>query len=386
MTRATTRARPRRALSLLCASLLMAGASPQEEGRKLEELRVELAQRREALKDLDNAERSLVGSLGELDESLARLDEDAAAARLRLETLRAELVSIKARAGLDEEELAVAKQRLQARLRALYVGGEGGTARALLGAEGFEELALRRRFLQKLTESDAKLVGEVARIEKTVRNQRERTRTSAMEAEMTQRTIEEQRELVAATRAERQAAIARIAGERSLTLRQAKELEQKREGLAVFLRKLVEDTDRRPLVSLKSARGILHGKLLWPIEGLLIRRFGVVVEKDSKAEIVSNGIELRAEQGTPIAAVADGRVAHVGWMRGFGRVVIIDHGEGHHTISAHIQKPVVSRGDDVKRGQTIAFVGDTESTNGPKLYFELRQNGRPLDPIPYLKK
>ena len=365
-----------------------AGDTVQQEGKKLEELRVQLQQRREALKDLDNAERSLLGSMGELDESLARLDDDASEARAKLQQLRGELSAMEATADQDEAKLAIAQTRLQARLRALYVGGEGGTARALLGAEGFAELALRRRFLQKLADSDAKLVGEVARIKKSVSDHRERVRTATMEAEMTTKTIQEQRELMAATRTERQAAIGRISTERALALRRAQELDREREALAVFLRKLVEETNRRPLAPSKRgiSKGILKGKLTWPVQGTLIRKFGVVVDKDSKAEIVSNGIELRAAEGTPIAAAADGRVAHVGWMRGFGRVVIVDHGEGHHTISAHVQKPTVARGDEVKRGQTIAFVGDTESTNGAKLYFELRENGRPRDPLPYLKK
>jgi septal ring factor EnvC (AmiA/AmiB activator) len=373
--------------ALCAAAMLLAGASVLEEGKKLDQVRVELEQRRTALKDLDNAERSLIDSLGELDESLAQLADDGDAARARLDGLRSELRTLEAKGAVDDRELASAQGRLQARMRALYVGGEGGTARALLGAEGFEELALTRRFLQKLAESDAKLVAEVARIEKRVRDQRERVRTTTVEAEMTARTIEEQRELIEATRAERRAAIARIATERSLTRRQAHELEARKEALALLVRKLVEDEERRPLTgSNQTARGILKGKLMWPVAGVLIRRFGVVVDQDSKAEIVSNGIELRADEGTPIAAVADGRVAHVGWMRGFGRVVILDHGDGHHTISAHTQKPTVARGDEVRRGQTIAFVGDTESTNGPKLYFELRENGRPLNPAPYLEK
>lgn len=372
----------------LLLALLVASGTAQEEGAKLEAIRVELEKRREALKDLDNQERSLVESLGELDETLAGLADDGADAKRRLDSLRGELAHMEAKAGLDEKELAVAKQRLEARMRALYVGGEGGAARALLGAEGFEELALRRAFLKKLADSDAKLVGEVARIEKSVRDVRERVKQATLEAELTARTIEEQRELIAATRTERQAAIVRISTERGLARRQSKDLEQKREGLATFLRKLVEEQNRRPLTAPTKVTGksILRGKLAWPVDGMMIRKFGVVVDKDSKAEIVSNGIELRAEDGAPIAAVADGRVVHVGWMRGFGRVVIVDHGEGHHTISAHIQRPNVNRGDDVKRGQTIAFVGDTESSNGPKLYFELRENGRPRDPMPYLRK
>jgi murein hydrolase activator len=371
---------------LLSLAPLLGGASAKEEGARLEQIRVELEQRRAAMKDLDNQRRSLVESLGELDESLAGLTEDAEAARRKHEALKADLVTLEARTGLDEEALEEAKGRLAARLRALYVAGDGGAARALLGAEGFEELALRRRFLQKLAESDAKLIEEVARIEATVREQRAKLAVATREAELTARLIEEQRAILEAARDERNAAIGRIQSERELALRQAKELEHKRLALSAFLRNLVEEQHRRPLAPAGGrGKGILRGGLASPVDGIVIRRFGVVKDKDTKAEIVSNGIEVRAEEGSPVSAVADGRVAHVGWMRGFGRVVIVDHGEGHHTISAHLSRPAVARGDEVRRGQTIGFVGDTESTNGPKLYFELRENSRPRDPLPYLK-
>lgn len=390
-----TRAPPR--LRLLAVVVLAAGAltgipvvagpseEAKEQGQRLEQIRVELDQRRAAMKDLDNQQRSLVESLGELDETLAGLADDAERAHKRLEALRGELVTLEARTGIDEKELAAARERLEARLRALYVAGEGGTARALLGAEGFAELALRRRFLQQLAENDSKLVAEVARIEASVRNQRERLRLAAQEARFTADQIGEQRALLLAARDERQAAIGRISTERELALRAARELEQKRAELSRFLRELVEEQNRRSLHQPVRRTGILRSGLQWPVGGTLIRKFGVVKDRETKAEIVSNGLEIRADAGTPVGAVADGHVVHVGWMRGFGRVVIIDHGEGHHTISAHLSKPAVARGDEVRRGQTVGFVGDTESTNGPKLYFELRENGRPRDPSPYLR-
>ena len=368
-------------------TLSAAGPSADEESKKLDELRAELDSRREAIKDLDNEQRSLVQSMGELDESMARLSDESDRAKKKLDDLQTELAALEARASVDEKALAGARARLEARLRALYVGGEGGVARAMLGAEGFEELALRRRFLQSLTDNDGKLVGEVARIERSVRDRKERVRQATEEAAFTAKQIEEQRALIEATKDERKAAIARITSEKSLAARQEKELEDQHQQLAMLVAKLVEEAHRRPLAApVGGRRGILaRGKLPKPVEGTLIRKFGILVDKDSGAENVSNGVELRADVGAPVAAVADGRVVHVGWMRGFGRVVIIDHGEGHHTISAHLSKPLVNRGDDVKKGQTIGLVGDTESMNGPKLYFELRENGRPRDPWPYLK-
>ena len=373
------------ALGVVDADARAAKPSPEEEAKRLEDMRGELEGKREALKDLDNQQRSLVGSMGELDESIARITDESEVANPKLDDLKAELRNLEAKAFVDERALGDARARLQARMRALYVGGEGGTARALLGAEGFEELALRRRFLQKLTDNDGKLVDDVARTERAVRDRRERLRQATEEAAFTARQIEEQRALIEATRGERQAAIARITSEKSLAKRQEKELEDKHQQLAALVERLVEEAHRRNVAQPLLTKGILaKGRLPWPVEGTVIRKFGVVVDKD-KAEMVSNGIEIRAEMNTPVAAVADGKVVHVGWLRGFGRVVIVDHGEGHHTISAHLSKPLVNRGDEVKRGQTIGLVGDTESFSGPMLYFELRENGRPRNPSPYLK-
>jgi septal ring factor EnvC (AmiA/AmiB activator) len=371
---------------MILLALLLCGSSIDDETKKLAELRAELEQKREAVRDLDNQQRSLVSSLGELDESLSKLTDERDKAKKRLDDLQSELGELESKAAVEEHALGDARARLEARLRALYVGGEGGTARALLGAEGFEELALRRRFLQSLTENDGKLVDDVASTTERVRATKQRLKEATDEAAFTEKQIEDQRTLIETTRGDRQAAIARIGSEKDLAAREAKELEDQQQKLALLVTNLVDDANRRALHVGLQKRGILaKGKLPRPVEGVVIRKFGVIVDPDTKAENVSNGIEIRADAGTPVAAVADGKVVHVGWMRGFGRVVILDHGDGHHTISAHLSKPTVNRGDEVKRGQTIGLVGDTESLNGPKLYFELRENGHPRDPQPVLK-
>ena len=374
------------ALVLLVAAQAAPAPAPTvaTEKARLDAIMAELDARVAALKDLDNRERSVTNSLGELDESLARLAEESERARARHDALVAELAALETATGLDERSLTQARRRLEARLRVLYVSGEGGAVRALLGAEGFQELALRRRYVRELADNDAKLVNEVARIERAVADQRARLRAAAVDVEQVQRQLDQQRTLMAATRAERGAALTRIATERSLTLRQQRELEQRRVAISNLIGRLAEDSVRRPMVPARP-RGRLGRNLPWPAEGVVIRKFGIVVEKESKAEIVSNGLEIRADQGAPVQAIADGRVAFVGWMRGFWRLVIVDHGSAVHTLSGHLSKAAVAVGDEVRRGQTIAFVGDTESTNGPKLYFELRENGRPRDPTPLLR-
>lgn len=375
-----------RLLALLLVALPLLGAgTAQEEGERLEQIRLELDEQRRALKDMDSQQRSVVDSLGLLDESMARLMEEIARVQSEFDGIQARIHDLELKAGLDEKALVDARARLQARLRALYVAGEGGLARALLGAEGFEELAIRRRFLQELAEQDGKLVERVLRIEESVRDRREELRRAAQEAAQMSASLEAQRALLSTARVERQEAITRLGNEKELVRRRAKELEQRRAELSAFLLKLVEEENRRVLSAPRRGKGILKTGLSWPVQGSVIRRYGVIKEKDTGAEMVCNGIELRAELGTPVVASADGRVAHVGWMRGFGRVVILDHGEGHHTISAHLSDASVRGGDEVTKNQVIGFVGDTESANGALLYFELRENGRPIDPARYFR-
>ena len=368
----------------------------------MQALRDELRAKQAALADLSVRERSLVDGLGELDESLARLDDDVHAAELRLRQLTTEIGTLERTTGRDEAELAALRARLRARLKQLAVDGEGGAARALLGAEGFTELALRRRFLAQLAQNDSTLTSDVRRVENSVAAQRVAVRERIAEGERTRALLDEQKALLSATRDERARTLERMRGERDVLKQAAKDLIEKHRELQVLMNRIVAEP--RPMSSLggssstssstgtssgvPAARGgLLREGLLWPVaEGVVIRNFGSTIDRDSRAEIVCNGVELRSAPDTPVYAVAAGHIVHTGWLRGFGRVVIVDHGEGHHTLYAHLARSSVGVGEEVARGQQIAVVGDTESDNGPKLYFELREHGRPRDPAPFLRR
>jgi septal ring factor EnvC (AmiA/AmiB activator) len=82
--------------------------------------------------------------------------------------------------------------------------------------------------------------------------------------------------------------------------------------------------------------------------------------------------------------VAPGRVVYAGWFRGYGNLVIVDHGEGYHTLAAHLASMSTAMGEEVGAGALLGTVGDTGSMRGPSLYFEVRERGRPVDPLAWL--
>lgn len=373
-------------LCLLLPCVLFLGAPPalgqrtQQARAELEELKKNLNEKRAALRDLDDKERSLIVALGELDETLAKLEDRQRAAKQREDERRTELERLLSQLAKDEARLDEVSERLRMRLRALYVLGEGGGVRALIGAESFEDLSYRRRLLETLAKNDVLLVQEHARAKESVKERRAHQAALLAEAEDARRRIEEQQELLAVTREERAAAISRIDEEKELHVRAVKEIVERQRELGALVHRVAQRGGHRGRKS-----GVLKEGLSWPVRGTLIRRFGTIREKGTGARITSNGMHIRAAMGTPVVAAADGTIVHTGWLRGFGRIVIVDHGEGHHTLHAHLGRALVEGGQRVARGETLALVGDTESLNGPKLYFELRSSGRPVDPEPFLR-
>ena len=102
--------------------------------------------------------------------------------------------------------------------------------------------------------------------------------------------------------------------------------------------------------------------------------------------IFQKGIEISAKQGKEIKAIYGGKVLYADWFKGYGNIVIIDHGDSYYSLSAHLSKILKRTGDRVEAGEVIALAGDTGSLKGPCLYFELRHHGKPLNPLHWLRK
>ena len=120
--------------------------------------------------------------------------------------------------------------------------------------------------------------------------------------------------------------------------------------------------------------------IVWPLEGLITGRFGQRGQHHHH-----DGIDIDGVRGEEVRAVASGIVVRSGSEGKYGKTVVIDHGNGVTTLYAHASRLLVREGDEVEQGETIAEVGATGNARGTHLHFEVRRDGRPVDPIPYLK-
>ncbi|MGS0627316.1 MULTISPECIES: murein hydrolase activator EnvC [Photorhabdus] len=138
--------------------------------------------------------------------------------------------------------------------------------------------------------------------------------------------------------------------------------------------------DERALMARTGGLGRPAGQAIWPVHGRVIHGFGEALQ----GELRWKGMVISAKEGTEVKAISDGRVLLADWLQGYGLVVVVEHGKGDMSLYGYNQSALVSVGQQVRAGQPIALVGNSGGQNQPALYFEIRRQGRAVNPQPWL--
>ncbi len=129
-----------------------------------------------------------------------------------------------------------------------------------------------------------------------------------------------------------------------------------------------------------------QGRLILPAPGKIISKFGLSQIGDYNSFTFRKGIDIRTEKGEPVKSVFNGKVLFAQWLKGYGNLLVIDHGDNYYTLYAHVEEIFKQKGETVKTGEIIATAGDTGSIKGTCLHFEIRHHGKAVNPIKWLKK
>jgi septal ring factor EnvC (AmiA/AmiB activator) len=372
----------------LAAMLLLASAP-----RTLPDVQQRLSEERSAAQKLAGREATLLGRLADLERQIELESRGLRAAQARLRDSTARLASSEALAKQAEEEVVRAAGVLGPRLFARYRLGREGYLRFLLGSKSIADVLRRKHLFNALLEADLDALA-VLRFNvdgaKAARDELAAARTDleqSVKAESErkvalQERVEQQRQLLVS-----------VQREKALHEQAVRELEDAENALQAKLAD-IEARKPPPPAALTAPEIRLHtsirkarGKLAFPLaKGRIEVHFGRTTDPRFGTITLQRGLDLRAPQGTPVGAVWDGKVVHAGWFKGYGNLIIVDHGDGVFSLMAHLDQLERAVGDAVRRGEQVGTVGDTGSLKGPYLYFELRDRQKPLDPERWLSR
>jgi len=389
----------------LLAAVLFAGLAPgpagaqvpaadpvrsqiEQETDELRRVRTELEQARRQAKGFAEKETKILRQLNSLDSELALKERLLGGLSRKENRVEQELEQTRTKLGDRREKLEERRAILRRRLRNIYKVGEHPGLQVLLGATSAVDLIRRFDWLLLVASQDRLLAEQIRDSMGKVREAEEELLAKQEEIRSIRRESEQEKAELVRNKDDRAALLQSVRTERRRHEKVAQELEQAEKDL----QKLLADLERRaaeggpgqdfPPAGTGFAQN--KGRLPWPVDGKVVRWFGVQKDKRFGTSTFNGGIDIEAPRKSDVAAVHGGRADYVNWLPGYGQCIILNHGDGYYTLYAHTSSVFVAVGDAVAAGEVIATVGDTGSLLGNVLHFEIRKDAEPINPAPWM--
>ncbi len=345
--------------------------------------------------DLEKSERKL----REKEASLSALERDMRGVETSLESTRKLIEKVR-----DDAERK--RQQIRLRLASLYKAGEIGGVRVFFSSESFPQTIENMRYMKAVLEHDRGLFNDYNSRVEQLKVLKASLEQDVGRKERIKESIEAKKQEIVADRREKSAYLVKLREDKKTYLASLRELEANARRLQAMIERLEAKSRRGYTVKKENKQnkqnkqlltapslppaadkgfGSQKGRLAVPARGRIIDGFGRHKHPEFNSFTVSNGISIAAPSGADVHAVYDGQVIFADYFKGYGNMVIIDHGGGFFSLYAHAARILKKVGATVSRNDVVAIVGDVDSSKGPMLYFEIRYQGKPVDPAPWFR-
>lgn len=332
-------------------------------------------ERRETLK------RDVVEELDHLNADQNRVRERIVGIAQNQQELTMALDNLSIEFQKQKDEEAAQKKRLFLLLKIVHKIKQDGVLRFIVNGDNLGNLAGRIRILYHTLKSHSLITAQLQERANRLAASEKKVSTARQELQRLLDELKEQEWLLSSFLEKKQKVLRAINQKQSYYYTALKEYKVVSAQVAALFNNFESMRD--------TEEGLFpgHGSLPLPLEfGKVVKSFGREVSERFHTVTYQKGIEIEAEHNTPVMAVMPGVVEYEGWVKGLGNVVILHHGGGFDSLSAHLFKTVKEKGAKVEQGEMIGYVGDTGTSEKPSLYFEIRENEKAVDPLLYFSR
>jgi len=373
-------------LRLWLAAAMLAVVTPalaeqQVTPGQIEDLKEEIADIDEWLADAEEDRSSLEQQLSGLEQEIGRLTRERRELRQQAREQQQRLTKL----GKEETELTrvLESQRdsLKKQIRAAWMEGDAPAVKVLLNEIDPDKIARTMTYYEYLSRDTIDRLEAFAANLRQLKETQKQVKAGRMRLAELEENVADRQQKLSSSKKEREQTLAALKTDISNRLSEREELEEDRKRLEKLLREVEEAIANIPTPNESDPFGSLKNKLPWPAEGKVVRNFG---DSYASGKLKHNGLLINTAEEGDVKAVHYGRVVFANWLRGFGLITILDHGDGYMTLYGHSSSLFTSPGDWVEAGEAIAQAGRTGGTNDPAVYFEVRHNGKPDNPRRWL--
>jgi len=379
--------RPRRWawLVFLLACLPLSGLAESEEAKtraELHRLEKDIQRISREISSATSRRDKMQRQLRDAEEALGRLQRDMAATGQEIDRSREKLAELEQQRAQLEQALDAQQARIATEMRAAWQMGSEGRLKVLLSQEDPHTLARAMTYHRYLYEARRETVADYRQTLTELANLGERADSELQKLEQHRENLANQRRELGEARAGREKALAALNADIDSKAARLEQLQDDRRELENLLQAIEEAVAKLEAPTDYRAFAAARGEMPWPLKGEPSNRFG---SWRNTGKMRWQGVIIPAEAGTTVQAIHHGRVVYADWLRGSGLLVIIDHGDGYMSLYAHNQSLLRDVGDWVAAGAPISTVGSTGGRDRAGLYFEVRHQGKPVDPAEWCR-
>lgn len=384
---------------IVSASLVSAAQNPKDELRGVKR---EIKAQKQLITKTRKVEAVISTELQEINRNLdqkvsdlGRLDHDLRGVESSLDRTGHDI-------GRVSEDASRKRQEIERRLTSLYKAGELGALRMFFSAESFPQIVENIRYMRSILDNDKRIFVEYnQKIEELKKLKADLERDAVKKERILENMAQKKREIEQEKRKKADYLI-KVRQDRKSYEASLKELQTNASRLQAMMvrlnalsrRKLSSRHEKpgskpKPLADLPAVpdRGFASqkGRMTLPVRGAILESFGKHKHPEFDSYTFSKGLSISSSAGTEIKSIYEGNVIFADYFKGFGNMIIVDHGGGYFSLYAHASRITKKVGAEVSRHETIATVGDVDSTKGTILYFEIRHQGKPVDPAGWVR-
>ncbi|MCK5826607.1 MAG: peptidoglycan DD-metalloendopeptidase family protein [Desulfuromusa sp.] len=357
-------------------------AEPLDQQVQLEKIRERIELTETNLQNKKKSELNISRELALLMKTLEQIDQRIGLHRVDLLKIRRETKQQKTVISNNQKNIKSVTKKLEKRLVALYKEGEVGPLKILFSADSPTEMAQQYHYLNRILQYDKGLLAEYS--QKTEQQQQQLLVLKSLEQQQSEllQQVQQQRSVAGKGRNLQNRLLQQARIDKKKLTRELTHLKENAARLKTLLQK-IEQTPPLPTGSVAENFIVGRGKLGWPVGGQVMIGFGK--QKDAKLGTYyeSNGIEIAVPPGSPIHAVAAGKIVYADYFKGYGNLFILNHPGGYHTLYAQTDRMAKKLGEQVSAGDLLGYSG-LDGRNS--IYFEIRAKGSPVDPLFWLKR
>ncbi|MFA5839652.1 MAG: peptidoglycan DD-metalloendopeptidase family protein [Candidatus Margulisiibacteriota bacterium] len=368
------------ALILYCLIVIFSPALYADEltpQQKLEAIQKQLIESKRKLHQTKAEQQDVLGKLAVIRKEIRKTQQTLNRAQKKIVVNETQTIVLGSEITARSKVLKAKETKLKRRLQEIYKSSGMSYLELIVTSRSMSDFFNRLYFFSKIIASDARLVIGVREDVQIVEQKKKILEDKTTEIKQLARVVEVQKQEYTIKAEEKKKLFSSLEDRKAQYEAQIAELEKSSADLERLIVKSVAS---------RKGEGVQgSGQFAWPMRGRITSVFGYRRSPFWGGRNMHTGIDIATSYGTPIKAADAGEVIFAGWWDGYGKAVVIDHGKGFSTVYGHMSKIYATVGLAVEKGQTIGLEGSTGYSTGPHLHFEIRKNGKPVNPSPYLR-